>query len=116
MIRFLADENFDNAIMRGLQRRVPEVEILRVQDTELVSLPDPALLEWAAQRDYIILTHDVNTMRGYYYERINAGPPVPGPFLIHGRKQIGEIINSLELIVLASDTSEWRGKIRYLPL
>ena len=40
MIRFLADENFDNEIVRGVQRRVPEAEFLRVQDTDLAGQPD----------------------------------------------------------------------------
>lgn len=116
MIRFLADENFNNDILRALRRRVPEAELLRVQDTELLGKPDPLLLEWAAQRDYAVLSHDVNTMRGFYYERVNAGLPVPRLFLVHGNKPIGAVINDLELILLASDESEWLSGIRYLPL
>jgi Domain of unknown function (DUF5615) len=115
MIRFLADENFDNEILRGVRRRVPEVEFLRAQDTELAGKPDTVLLEWAAHHNYIVLTHDVNTMRGYYYDRVNADLPVPGVFLIHGTKPIGQVIDTLELILLASDKSEWQGKIEYLP-
>jgi len=106
MMRFLADENFDNEILRGVRRRVPEVEFLRVQDTDLAGQPDTKLLTWAAQHDYILLTHDVNTMRGYYYERLKADLPVPGVFLVHGWKPISEVIDSLELILGASDEGE----------
>lgn len=35
MIRLAADEDFDNDILRGLRRRVPHVDILRVQDAGL---------------------------------------------------------------------------------
>jgi hypothetical protein len=115
-MRFLADENFNNEIIRGLKRRVPEVDITRVQDTELAGEPDTLVLEWALQHDFIVLTHDVNTMRGYFYERVKAELPVPGLFLVHGTKPVGEVIEALELIVLASDESEWQGEIRYLPL
>ncbi|MBN1565775.1 MAG: hypothetical protein JXA10_18170 [Anaerolineae bacterium] len=55
-------------------------------------------------------------MRGYFYERINAELPVPGLFLVHGTKPVGEVIEALELIVLASEENEWQGEIRYLPL
>jgi hypothetical protein len=114
-MRFLADENFNNEIIRGLERRVSEVDITRIQDTALVGEPDSRILEWAAEHDYIILTHDVNTMRGYFYERINTGLPVPGLFLVHGTKPVGEVIDTLELILLASQANEWQGEIRYLP-
>lgn len=114
-MKFLADENFNNAILRGLRRRIPEVNLTRVQDTELAGKPDTELLAWAAQHEYIVLTHDVNTMRGYFYERIEDGLPVPGLFLVQGNKPVGAVIEALELIVLASDASEWIGKIRYLP-
>jgi predicted nuclease of predicted toxin-antitoxin system len=68
VMRFLADENFNHEILRGLERRVPGVNITRIQDTILAGEPDSLILEWAAQHGFIVLTHDVNTMRGYYYD------------------------------------------------
>jgi hypothetical protein len=115
-MRFLADENFNNEILRGLHRRIPSVEIIRVQDTEMVGYPDPQLLAWAAEHGYLILTHDVNTMRGYFYDRVKAELPVPGLFLVHGSHPIGAVIDSLALIVSASEASEWEGAIHFLPL
>ena len=114
-MRFLADENFNNEILRGVRRRVPDADITRIQDTELAGEPDTRILEWAAQYGYIVLTHDISTMRGYFYERVNVDLPVPGLFLIHGTKPVGEVIDTLVLILLASDESEWAGEIRYLP-
>ena len=34
-LRFLADEDFDNDIVRGCLRRSPDFDIVRVQDVEL---------------------------------------------------------------------------------
>ena len=34
-MKFLADENFDNRIVRGLLRRLPDLDIVRVQDLEI---------------------------------------------------------------------------------
>jgi predicted nuclease of predicted toxin-antitoxin system len=82
-MKFLADENFNNDILRGVWRRIPEASITRVQDTEIAGAPDQRVLEYAAQQGYIVLSHDVNTLRGYFYERVEAEQPVPGVFLVH---------------------------------
>lgn len=34
-MRFAADENFDGRILEGLRARMPELDIVRVQDTEM---------------------------------------------------------------------------------
>jgi hypothetical protein len=38
MIRFLLDENFNGKIVGGLRARQPDVDMIRVQDTELASV------------------------------------------------------------------------------
>ena len=48
MLRLAADENFNNNIIRGLLRRKPDLEIIRLQDAGLSGADDPAVLEWAA--------------------------------------------------------------------
>jgi hypothetical protein len=45
-LRFLIDEDFDNDILRGVLRRRPTVDIVRVQDVGLSGAADPAVLEW----------------------------------------------------------------------
>lgn len=114
-MKFLADENFNNDILRGIWRRIPEANFTRVQDTEIFGAEDPRVLEYAAENDCIILTHDVNTIRGYFYERMKAGSPLPGLFLIHKQTAIGIVIEALELIILASDESDWMGQVTYIP-
>jgi len=62
MLRLLTDENFDNKIVRGLNRRLPHLDLLSVRHVGLISLPDPILLKWAAEEHRVILTHDISTM------------------------------------------------------
>ncbi|MDK3157340.1 DUF5615 family PIN-like protein [Kamptonema cortianum] len=62
MIRFLLDENFNGKIVRGLRARQPDVDMIRVQNTELSDADDPTVLEWAAKEGRILLTHDLDTM------------------------------------------------------
>ena len=59
VLRFLADEDFDNDIVRGMLRRLSRMDIVRVQDVGLSGALDPRVLEWAAREGRVLLTHDV---------------------------------------------------------
>ena len=73
MLAYLADENFHGRIVRGLRRRRAELSILRVQDIETLSgADDPAILEWAAQENRVLLTHDAATVTRFAYERVRG--------------------------------------------
>ena len=48
MLKLLADENFDNTIVRGLLRRDASIDIVRVQDVSLSGEDDSTILAWAA--------------------------------------------------------------------
>jgi hypothetical protein len=64
MLQLVADENFNNDIVRGLLRRRPELDIVRLQDVVgLSGADDPTVLEWAAQQGRVLLTHDVSTIK-----------------------------------------------------
>jgi hypothetical protein len=56
--RFLADENFNNDLLRALVRRLPDLDIVRVQDTSVAGADDPMPLASAAREGRILLTHD----------------------------------------------------------
>ena len=57
MLLLAADENFNNDIVRGVRRRLPAIDIVRVQDAGLLSADDPSILEWAALSGRVLLTH-----------------------------------------------------------
>ena len=111
-----ADENFNNDIIRGLLRRKPDVDIVRVQDVGLSGADDPAVLEWAADEGRVVLTHDVSTITRYAYERVEAGKPMPGVFEVSRGIPIGAVIEDLILLTECSLEKEWEGQVRYLPL
>jgi hypothetical protein len=116
MLRFAADENLKGDILDGLLRRKPELDILRVQDVGLLGAADPAILAWAAEAGRVLLTHDINTLPGFAYDRILAGHPMPGVFAIRQSLSIGEVIEDLLFLVECSHEGEWEGQVRYLPL
>jgi predicted nuclease of predicted toxin-antitoxin system len=116
MIQFIADENFDNDILRALQRRIPDVDVVRVQDSGLRGADDPSILSWAAARDRVLLTHDIATMTRYAFERVRSGQPMPGVIVVHQMLAIGEIIEDLVLIAECAMPEDLAGRIRFLPL
>jgi hypothetical protein len=116
MVLLLADENFNNDIIRGLLRRKPDLDIVRVQDVGLSGADDPTVLEWAAQENRILLTHDVTTITKYAYERIEAGERMAGVFEVGRSVPISVAIDDIVLIAECSLEGEWEGQVRYLPL
>jgi len=116
MLALAADENFNNDIVRGLLRRKPDLNIVRLQDVGLSGADDPAVLEWAAQEGRILLTHDASTITYYAYERARAGKPMPGVFEVNRDVPIGQVIEDILLLAEYSLQGEWEGQVRYLPL
>jgi predicted nuclease of predicted toxin-antitoxin system len=115
MLKFLADENFDNAILRGLLRRRSTIDIVRVQDTELYGANDPMVLAWAAQEDRVLLTHDVSTITRYAYERVAKEQTMPGVIEVIAGSQVGQVIEDLLLLLECLEDGELANQIYYLP-
>ena len=116
MVQFLADENFNNQIVRGILRKQSRIDIVRVQDVGLSGADDPTVLSWAAQEGRIILTHDVATMITFAYERIQSELSMPGLFEVKRRVPVGLVIEEIILIAECSLKGEWEGQIIFLPL
>jgi predicted nuclease of predicted toxin-antitoxin system len=117
MIRLLADENLNYDIVRGVVRRRPTLDVVRVQAVGLSEAGDPEVLAWAAKEQRVVLTHDVNTMTRVGIERITLGEHMAGLFIVHQQSMtLSVIIDDLILLDECSDTSEWFGRNLYLPL
>lgn len=115
-MRFLADENFNNDILRAPKRLYPDLEITRIQDTPMLRSDDPAILESIAETDIILLLHDVNTMTKHFYERVNKNKILLTVMLLHTERPLNESIEALQLVIEASEFEAWRGQLRFLPL
>jgi Domain of unknown function (DUF5615) len=115
-LRFLTDEDFDNDIVRGLLQRLPDFDVIRVQDAGLTRRADPVILDWAAKDGRILLTHDVTTMKPYAYARVASGLPMPGVFVVSQTRPLGLIIEHLILLTECSLGGEWEGRVRHVPL
>jgi hypothetical protein len=114
--RSLADQDFNEHILQGVERREPLVECVRVRTLGLDARIDPEILAYAATQGFIVLSHDVNTMTAAAYARVATGEPMAGLFLAHQPDPVGPIIEDLVLIALASAAQDWANQVRYLPL
>lgn len=116
MVRLLSDENFNGDIVRGLLRRQPDLDLVRVQDVGLAETEDPDILAWAAEHDRILLTHDRATVPDFANDRVAAGLPMPGVFVVNDRLPVRQAIEELLLINEGSEQAEWAGLVVFLPL
>jgi hypothetical protein len=116
MLLLIADENFNNDIVRGLLRRNPNLDIVRVQDVGLRGEEDPVILEWAANEGRVVLTHDAATMASFAYERVKAGLSMPGVIEVADDLPLAQVIDDILLIAETSERDEWEGRVIYLPL
>lgn len=115
-LRFLVDEDFDNDIVRGVLRRSPGLDLVRVQDVDLSGSEDPVILDWAARENRIVLSHDVSTMTKFAGDRVSQGLAMPGLFAVSQSLPIGKAIEEILILAECSVEGEWEGQVRYLPL
>ena len=116
MLLLVSDENFNNDIVRGLLRRNPELDIVRVQDVGLRGEEDAVILEWAAKEGRVVLTHDAAPTAYLAYERVKAGLSMPGVIEVADDLPLGQVIDDILLIAENSERKEWEGRVLYLPL
>ena len=107
MLQLATDENLNGDIVRGLLFRLPDLNLVRVQDVEIKGAIDPVVLAWAAQNHRIVVTHDRATLPAFAYERVVAGEPMPGVFIINDRLPVRRAIEELVLVSTCSEASEW---------
>jgi hypothetical protein len=116
MLRLLIDENLDHRILRGLRLRLPDLDFVVVQNTDLKGVKDPPLLAWAAEQNRILVTPDLKTIPKHAYERVETGTPIPGVIAVPDTLAIGQAIEELVTILTCSEQHEWENPVIYLPL
>jgi hypothetical protein len=114
-MRFLADENFDNDIVRGAMRRLSVFDLLRAQDVGLSGADDSVVLAWAAEQRRVVLTHDARTMVAHACQRIADGLPMPGVLVVRRRTPIAKAVDDLVIVATCSQEGEWENRIYELP-
>jgi hypothetical protein len=116
-VKWLADECFDNDIVRGLLRRAPAFDLIRAQDVaEIAGLDDRNLLAWATENERVLLTHDLATMvPALLIQRQQESGCTP-IVLVSDSLPIGAVIEEILLLDQCSEEPDWAAGVIYLPL
>ncbi len=114
-IRFQGDYDFNGEVIDGLLRREPAIDLQSGHAANLEGVPDPAVLEKAADEQRILITHNHRTMPQHFADFISKRES-PGVFIVPQHLGIGEAIEELFLIWSDSEPEEWVNRILYLPL
>ena len=113
MLPLAVDENVQGVIVRGLRRRQPNIDLVRVQDVGFGHTPDPRILEWAAAEGRIVITEDVSTMVGFAWERVKAGISVPGVIVRSGKVTVNQVIDDLLLVATCGVAQDFKDQVKY---
>lgn len=116
MLRYLADEDFDNRILRAFRRAQATIDWIRVQDVGLSGCTDEQVLQFAAEKARVVLTHYVSTMTAIAFRRVGAGIVMPGLIVVPHRVAIGQAVEELLFLAIESSEEEWQGNVLFLPL
>lgn len=116
MKKILADQNFTGAILEGLRSRLPELDIVRTEDLGIKRFRDEQILEWAAENERLIVTHDAKTFVKEAYERLAAGSTFNGVVLVPASLTIGTAIEELVVLFLCTADDELNDRVIRLPL
>lgn len=116
MIRFMADADLNDAIVRGCRRREPSIDFLSASDANLEGVLDPDVLALAAAEGRVLVSHDFKTMPHHFGDFLQSRGSSPGLILVPQYMSIGQVIEELVLIWGASEAEEWKNRWRALPL
>jgi hypothetical protein len=117
MLRLASDLDVHGGIIRGLRRRLPGIDLVRVQDILPERACDLEVLAWAAAENRILITNDRNTMIDFAYRRVAGGEGVPGLIITTNEQSIGSAIDDIRIIAECMSEEEIRERvIVFLPL
>ena len=115
-LKYFLDEDVDQRILRGIERREPSMEVTTVQKSGLRSAPDSEILEFASSEGFVVITQDINTMTGHLFDPMGEGKDCPGVIFIPPDVAIGDSIEDLIVIFLSSTAEEWLDRYDFLPI
>ncbi len=115
MLRLASDEDVHEDIIRGLRRREPALDIVRVEDVGLDHTPDPIILDWASSQGRILITGDLNTMVGFAWNRVNTALPMTGVLALLENVPIARVIDDILLVSHCYSEDEMKNQVLFIP-
>jgi hypothetical protein len=114
-IRFQADADFNQNVVRALRRRQPMIDFHTADDAGLRGLDDPEVLAIAAREGRILVSHDRHTMPQHFADLLMTQHS-PSVFILSQVLPISQAVEELLMMWEASEAEEWIDTIQSLPL
>lgn len=117
-LRLLLDEHLSHAIQSQLLRLDAQIEILVMGQSfaPAIGVADSDILLWLEQTGYVLVTNNRRTMPDHLRAHYDAGHRIPGIFLLKRHARIGQVIEQLYLLWVASEDEEYMDRLLYLPM
>jgi hypothetical protein len=109
-IKFQADADLNDDIVKGIKRRVPEIDFQSAIDAGFEGLDDMVVLAISAGEARILVTHDRRTMPIHFAKFIEK-QECAGVLVVSKRKPVGRVIEEIVLIWGATEPEEYRNRI-----
>jgi hypothetical protein len=115
MLRLLADENLPAAVVSGMRRRLPGLDLVTVQELAFRGRTDPVLVDWCIQEGRVLVTQDIRTIPPLIGARIASGQPVCGVIIVKQHGSLADTLFDLEMICLTTSIADWTQVVAYIP-
>jgi hypothetical protein len=113
-LRFQADADLNDDIVKGLFRREPGIDFRTAADAKLRGLSDLKVLDLAASDNRVLVSHDRKTMPRAFAKFLQSRQS-PGVIIISQKLDLLTAIDALLLIWSASEAEEWKNRIASVP-
>lgn len=114
-MNFLADENLSRRFVNAMSRYDAAINIVRVQEVGLLGMDDTAVLNWAVDKNHVLITKDRATIPSLVAQRLAEGIPSPHILIIRPDAQLNEILAMIEAIVAYNLPTDWQYPVRWIP-
>ncbi len=115
-VKFQADADLNEDIVKGVLRRVPEIDFQTATEATFGGVKDEDVLKITSSQKRILVSHDRKTMPKHFADFIQENKSY-GVFIIPQKPEIiSQIIEDLILIWSVTDAEEYIDSIRTLPL
>lgn len=112
---FQGDADLNQAIINGVLRLQPNIDIQDANFLNLEGLSDLEVLTLAAQEERVLISHDQRTMPFHFADFISTQIS-PGVIIAVQRLSVRQVISEVVNIWHQTEAEEWINRIAYLPL
>ncbi len=114
-IRFQADADLNENIVKGVLRREPSIDFRTATAAGLRGLSDVEVLALAASEGRVLVSYDRKSMPRSFAEFIQARTS-PGLIVISQKADLLAAVDGLILAWAASEGEEWINRVFTIPL